>query len=892
MGLHLRAFRALLRLFPEPFRDACGEEMTAFFADRLTRARSSGALAVLHLWLSTALDLFACATAERARPSVRSLDTPRGEPMSAFLYDLRHAARRLLHAPGFTLPALLILAIGIGLNATVFNLADTLLYRPGPFANPDRLVHIYQDGDDGVPSSTAFPAYRDIAEYEVFSGVAATSDDGAVWERSDGPLNVSVTYATASYFPVLGLAPHAGRWFAPEHDRVGGEMAAVVSHRTWTNQLGADPAVLGETVRLNNQLVTIIGIGPEQFNGEAGALVTDFWLSISSTPVGGPFRVANLDRREDHWYQVKARLAPGASIEQARAAMSAAALRMGELYPELDEGRGITVFAWNDVRFHPAIDGSLFNVNVALWVIAGLILLLACSNLMNLLLVRAISRAPEIAVREALGAGRARVARLLLLESLLLASLGGAAGLTLGAWAMQLIPALPIPTPGAIDTGFDGRVLAFGAVLTLATGLFFGLAPALRTARTDVATALRGEGRGRSAGRQTSILRGALIVVQVAVSIVLVVGAGLLTRSLANAQRVDPGFDVERIAVIGTNLRQGGVEPDEFETVTAQLLERVGSLPGVQGTALTTRLPVSGGGTTTQEIENYRPAIGTGDVEVPFAYVNRDYFQTMGIAKVTGRTFTPDDRRNSPSVAVVNEAAAQRYWNGNALGGRLRGQGAGEDGWVQVVGVVRDVKTSSLQEPPTPMVFYAAEQASIGAFSIVARVSGDPAALTGALQSALKEVRTTLPVTRLLTMESHLGAALAQPRLAAALLGGFSLLGLLLAALGVYAVVAFSVERRTQEMGIRAALGASASSIMRMVVGQSLATVLVGIVAGLGLAFVAVRGMQGMLFGVGAADPATFVTASVLLLAAATLAAFLPARQAARADPVEALRSR
>jgi putative ABC transport system permease protein len=891
--MHLRAFRTLLRLFPEPFRDACGEEMTAFFADRLTRARSSGAAAVIRLWLSTALDLLACAAAERARPSVRPLDTPRGEPMSAFLYDLRHAARRLLHAPAFTLPALLILAIGIGLNATVFNLADTLLYRPGPFADPDRLVHVYQDGDDGVPSSTAFPAYRDIAEYTVFSGVTATSGDDAVWERSDGPQNVSVTYATASYFPVLGLAPHAGRWFAPEHDRVGGEMAAVVSHRTWTTQLGGDPNVLGETVRLNNQLVTIIGIGPDRFNGEAGALVTDFWLSISSTPVGGPFRVANLDRREDHWYQVKARLAPGAGLEQARAAMSAAALRMGELYPELDEGRGITVYAWDDVRFHPSFDASVFNVNVALWVIAGLILLLACSNLMNLLLVRAISRAPEIAVREALGAGRARVARLLLLESLLLASLGGAVGLTLGAWAMRVLPALPIPTPGgALDTGFDGRVLAFGLMLTIATGLFFGLAPALRTARTDVATALRGEGRGRSAGRRTSLLRGALVIVQVAVSIVLVVGAGLLTRSLANAQRVNPGFDADRIAVIGTNLPQGGVQPDEFEAVTAQLLERLGALPGVQGVALTTRLPVSGGGSTTQEIENYRPATGTGEVEVPFAYVSRDYFQTMGVATVAGRTFNPDDRRGSPRVVVVNEAAAQRYWNGSALGGRMRGQGAGEDGWVQVVGVVRDVKTSSLQEPPTPMVFYSADQATIGGFSLVARASGDPAALTGALQNALKEVRGTLPVTRLLTMEAHLGAALAQPRLAAALLGGFSLLGLLLAALGVYAVVAFSVERRTQELGIRAALGASAASIMRMVVGQSLATVLIGIAAGLALAFVAVRGMQGMLFGVGAADPATFVTASVLLLAAATVAAFLPARQAARADPVDALRSR
>lgn len=813
--------------------------------------------------------------------------------MSSFFQDLRHAARRLLRSPVFSASAVVLLALGIGLNAAVFNLADTMVYRPTPYENPERIVHIYQDSDDGSPSSTAYPAYMDIAaRSDVFDGVAATSPDGAVWDRGDASQPVSVTFATASYFPVLGLRPFAGQWFQEDHDRVGGEMVAVVSHKTWTAQMGADPDVIGETVRLNNQLVTLIGIGPERFNGEAGALVTDFWLSISSTPVGGPYRVTNLDRREDHWYQVKARLAPGVELPRARAAMNAVAQRMGELFPSTDQGRGITVFANDEVRFHPSVDSKILNVNVGLIVVAALVLLLACSNLANLLLVRGISRAPEIAVREALGAGRMRVMRLLLLEALLLAAAGGAAGLLLSAWVMRAVPSLPLPTPGGpLDTGFDGRVLVFGLVLTLATGIVFGLLPAIRSTRSDVASALRDEGRTGSAGRRTSLLRGGLVVVQVAISIVLVVGAGLLTRSLANAQRVDPGFDAERIAVIGTSLSQGGVAQGEFDAVRAQLLQRLRAVPGVERVAYTTRLPVSRGGTTTQEIENYRPTAGTGDVEMPFAYVSHDYFQTMGMRLVSGRVFGAEDQRGAPRGVVVNEAAAKRYWGGNAVGGRIRSQGGGEDAWLRIIGVVSDAKVNSLQEPPTPMMYFSGDQVAIGSFSLVARAAGNPASIMSALRTALRDVRPTLPVTRQLTMETYLGSTLAQSRAAAMLLGAFSLLGLLLAAVGVYAVVSFAVGRRTQELGIRAALGASSARLLRMVMGESLASVGIGLAVGLLLAIVATRGMQGMLFGVGAGDAATFLGAAVLLLLAAGLASFIPARRAARADPAHALRN-
>ncbi|HUG38870.1 MAG TPA: ADOP family duplicated permease [Longimicrobiales bacterium] len=898
---HARVFRLLLRFYPPAFRATYGEEMTRFFLARLARARLGGRTRVARLWARTFADVLRTALAER-----RARQAPRPEPgiptkgdgmMTSFVHDVRYAFRRLRATPLFSLSAVAILAIGIGLNAAVFNVVDTVLFRPPPFEDPERVVHIYQHGDDGAPSSTSFPAFRDMAAMDhVFAGVAATSSSGATWEAADGPAGASVEYASASYLPVLGLRPSLGRWFDPAHDRVGEEMAAVVSHRTWRTRLGGDPAVVGRVVRLNNQPVTVIGVGPAGFNGDAGALVTDFWLSISSTPVGGPFRVANLERRQDHWYQVKARLAPGVTLERARAAMDGLARRLAEAYPALNEGRGITVFAYDEVRFHPDADAGLVAANLGLMAAAALVLLLACSSLANLLLVRGISRGPEMAVREALGAGRRRVVRLLLLEGLLLALAGGAAGLAVARWSIDLVPALPLPLPGgALDVGFGHRVVLFGLGLALATGLIFGLVPALRSARGGVAAALRNESRGQSAGRRVSLLRGGLVTAQVVLSLVLVVGAGLLTRSLANTERVDPGVDADRIAVLGTNLRQGGVTDDGMPVVTERLLERVRAIPGVTAAAVTSRLPVQGGSSTTQVVEGYTPPSGTGSVELPLAVVSRDYFDAMGIPVLAGRGFGPEDRPGSEVAVVVNRAAARAFWGddgsgGAAIGRQIRPE-SDETAWRGVVGVVGDVKVSALQEPPRPMLFYSAEQTGLGAFDLVARTPGDPAALAGPLRDALRDVRPTLPVTRLTTLEAHFGDALAGPRAAAAFMGAFSLLGLLLASLGVYAVVAFTVEARTRELGIRAAMGASRTGLVAMVIRHSLALVALGVALGLGVAVLGARALESMLFGVTPGDVATFAGAAVLLLAAAGVAAFIPARRAARANPVEALRA-
>lgn len=903
-GLHRRLFRLLLLVLPRGFRERYGREMTAFFLARLERARDrGGAPAVLRLWARTVTDVVRTAVAERRGRRRRPIDGTHGGPADTWtrrreggvghwIGDLGHAARRLARTPAFTVAAVAILAVGIGANTAAFSLVDALLFRPPPFRAPDRLVRVYQDSDDGEPSSNSFPAYRDMAEMDgVFSGVAAVSPDGATWEARDGPRQVSVEYATSSYLPVLELEPSRGRWFSAEYDVPGAEALAVVSHHTWTTEMGADPGVLGRTIRLNGKPVTVVGVGPERFNGEAST-VTDFWLSISATPVGGAFRVANLDRRQDHWYLVTARLAPGVEVPRAQAAMDGLAQRLADEYPELDRGRGITVFRYGDVRVHPSADGGLMSAGLGLLVVVGLVLLLACSNLANLLLVRGVSRSSEMAVRQAMGASRGRVAWLFLSEALVLSALGGGAGLLLARWAVQVLSGVPLPPlrGATIDVSLDHRVLLFALGLIAVTGVLFGLAPALRTAGADVAATLREEERSSSGGRSSALLRKGLVAVQVAVCLVLLVGAGLLTRSLANARGVDPGVDVDRIAVVGTSLPQTGIPQEEWPEIIREIRTQIAGLPGVESVALTSRLPVQRRGTTTTVVEGYTPPAGTGAVELAYAVVSRDYFETMGIRRLAGRTFTLNDGPGTPAVVVVNETAARRFWKGDAVGRRMRAQD-NPDGWSRVVGVVEDVKVSSLQEPPTPMFYVSAEQVGLGSFAVVARTDGDPAVLAASLRDQLQAVRASLPVTSLGTLSSHMGEALSGPRTAAALVGVFSLLALILASLGIYAVVSFAVAQRAAEMGIRVALGAGRRRVVRMVVGESLVTVALGLLAGLAVVVPLAPRLEGMLFRIDALDPVTFLAGAGLLVAVGALAAWLPARRAAGANPVEVLRS-
>ena len=813
-------------------------------------------------------------------------------------HDVRYAARALGRSPGFTVAGTLIVALGIGANTAIFTVVNAVLFKPAPYDDPDRVVSIYQDSDAGDPSSSSFPATRDMAAHtDVFSGVAASSASSVTWEAEDGPRQALVEYVTASYLPVLGLGPSMGRWFEPAFDRVGAGNYAVVSHRTWRTQLGADPGVVGRAIRMGGELVTVVGVGPEGFNGSGGPLVTDFWLSISSAGVGGAFRIANLERRQDHWYNAQARLAPGVSVAQAQAAMDGLATRLADEFPNLNRGRGITIFGPGEVVIHPSVDGMLVPAAAVLLGIVGLVLVLACANLANLQIVRGFSRGHEVAIRRALGASRARVARLFLTESIMLALLGGSVGLLLARWSLNLVPLLAGPIAAAIggagdlDVSIDLRVLAYALVLTLGTGVLFGLAPALRSARSGVAGVLREEGQSTSPGRRATLLRNGLVAVQVAVSLVLLVGASLLTRSLANIQQVDPGVDVDRLAFVATGFGQGNASPEERTARMEELMDRAAVLPGVTGVAFTTRLPVQPGGSTTTVVEGYTPPTGTDSVELQLAVVSDDYFATVGLRVMGGRAFGRQDTLGGMPVAVMNETAARQFWGDtNPEGRRVRPQ-ANPDGWTQVVGVVEDSKVSSLDEPPTPMLFYPVRQSPASGF-IVVRTDGDAGALLPGLRAALQAVSPDLPLSALGTLESRLAGSLAMPAIATGMLGTFSLLAVLLASLGIYGVVSFAIARRSPEMGIRIALGAEPLQLINMVMREMLATVALGLAIGLGLALLAAPALAPVLYQVPAVDTVSFAIGALLLVAVATLATYIPARRAASVDPVVALRAR
>jgi putative ABC transport system permease protein len=573
--------------------------------------------------------------------------------------------------------------------------------------------------------------------------------------------------------------------------------------------------------------------------------------------------------------------------------MDALAARLAEEYPQYDTGRGITVFASRDVRIHPQSDRDLFLAGGLLSAVVLMVLLLACANLANLLLVRGLSRSGETAVRCALGAPRSRVARLFLIESLLLSGLGGLLGLLLTRWALAAIPALPIRgiLGGTLELSIDKRVAFFSVALMAITGVLFGLAPAIRTARTDVAQALRDIRRGASMDGGTSRLHGLLVAIQVAASLVLVLGTGLVARSLIALQTQDPGVDVDRVAYLRADWSRTGIEGDRTRVAIDELRQRIEILPAVTRAALVTRLPAQQSGTTTTEVEGYTPPAGTDGVELPFALVTDGYFETMGIALLQGRFFNHDDVPGADDVSIViNQAAARRFWgNGNPIGRRMRAQGS--EAWTRtVVGVVGDAPVARLGESPRPMFYRSTRQVPAMPSYLVVRTAGDPATILTSIRGELSALHPTAVIDAQGTLAMHFGATLAAPRLIARAMGAFSALALFLAGLGIYAVVSFSVARRRSELAIRMAMGAERASVVRMVVREAAGVVVAGLAVGLVVSLLAAPRLGGVLYGVPALDPLAFGGAVIVLLGVAWIAAFVPARRAAGADPMDALR--
>ncbi|NOT06611.1 MAG: ABC transporter permease [Gemmatimonadales bacterium] len=815
--------------------------------------------------------------------------------MDTFLRDLRYSVRRLRTSPGVALVAILIVALGIGANSAVFSLVNAVLFRPQPYDKPEELVNIYVSDSDGRDYTTAsYPEYRDFKEQaRLFAGTVALEPQIVSRTTDDGSKIAFIEAVSANYWEVLGLRLFRGRGFLPEEES-GGGVVAVINYQMWDREFGADPGLIGRTVRLNGAPVTIVGIGPKDYRGVIGALTSQFWMPSGSFKAIDPEYAAKTERRGSRSTWVRARLQPGVSVQAAQSAIDIVMQRLGTTFPESNAGRKASVVPADGVRFHPAIDGALYPVAGILLLVVALVLAIACSNIASLMLARATARQREMALRLAIGAHRGQLVRQLLTESVLIASIGGLVGIGVAQLMVRAIMSFqpPIPIPVSLDLSLDGRVVLFSAILTLGTGILFGLAPALRATRPDLVRSLKDEESSATGGRRRFSLRNGLVVLQVSVSVLLLAGAGLFVRSLGQAQGIDPGFEAERAAILTVSLGHGRLNDEQGRELLRVFSERIAAAPGVRSVALADRIPLGAGFQTRGVwIDQAPPPSGQDNIELDFVLVGPRYFQTLGIALVAGRDFASTDLPGSPHVVIVSEAMARKYWGRPDIVGEHFRMGGANGSLVEIVGVARDTKVRTLGEVPRPYVYASFDQEYTGIIAVIAATEGDPSAALAAMRREFTTLAPDVPIFDAKTMTEQLGLALFLPRMAAALLGLFGMIGIGLAGLGLYGVVAFAVTQRTREIGIRMALGADARKVVRLVVREIAALVLTGLLLGTGVALLAMRPLAGILYGVSPADPVTFIFVTGLLLVAACIASYLPARRAVTIDPLVALRS-
>jgi putative ABC transport system permease protein len=797
--------------------------------------------------------------------------------------DLRYGIRQLGKSPGFTLIAVLTLALGIGATTATFSVVYGAVIRPLPWKEPERLVRLFFVSPEGERHGAfSAPNFVDLrAQSKTLSGVTAIanatlnlSGDGSEPERLPG------ARVSGNYFEVMGMRPMAGRTFAPGEDRPGSPRVTVISEELWRRRFGGDPGMVGRTLTLNGEPHTVIGILARGTQLPSGA---DAWVPLAFTP-------GDLERRGTVWFAAFGRLAPGATLERATAEGSLIARRLAQQYPDANAGYLETMTL---EPLQETLIGSSRKPLLLLLGAVSFVLLIACVNVANLLLVRAASRQGEIVIRSALGAGRSRIVRQLLTESIVLALAGGVAGVALAFWATRaLVKLAPAGVPRVEELGIDSTALLFALGISLLTGVLFGLAPAFQTSRTDLSAALR-EGTRGSRGKGGTRARSLLVVAEMALAVVLLAGAGLLIRSFALLQGVKTGFDEKGVVTFNLELPTPKYEDEgKRRAFTAALVERLERLPGVEFAGATVSgLPFDGG----QDVLSFsiagRPPAPPGKEDsMIIGIATPDYFKTLGIPVVRGRAFTPEDRDESPGVMVINEAAARRYFsNQNPLGQRIA-MGSRRSTPREVVGVVADFKQDELEREVEPQMFVPYDQLPWESLAVVLRSNQEAQALAPAIRTAVRELDPDLPLYGLQSMEELVATSTAPSRFYMLLLGGFAFISLVLAAVGIYGVIAYAVRQRTQEIGIRIALGATGDRVLRMVVGQGLALAGVGALIGLLGALYATRGMQSLLFEVSASDPTIYAGVALVLVAVAAVASYLPARRAARTDPQLVLR--
>jgi len=803
--------------------------------------------------------------------------------MNVLWQDLRYGARILRKKPGFSLIAIITLALGIGANTAIFSVVNAVLIRSLPFTEPDRLVVLMEKYRQVDRMSASYPNFKDWRERaKSFEAMAGFRGEAFTLTGADKAVRLQGRRVNWNFLPMLGVKPQLGRTFTEQDDQPGAAATALISHRLWQERFGGDLGVIGKTLMINGLDTTVIGVLPTGFEFfRRDDLYIPFGLVL--TPQ------SNWLNRGNHFgLNVLARLKPGVTEERARVEMETIAAQLEREYPDHNSGNGAMV---QSLAYRYAED--LRDELLVLQVAVGFVLLLACANVANLLLARAAERQREIAMRMALGAGRWRIVRQLLSESILLSALGGLAGLLIGVWLTKGLLALASPdVPRLNQVGLDNPVLLFTVGVSVLTGLLFGVLPALQAVRTDLNTILkeggrRGGGSAREGGRKT------LLVAQVGVSLVLLIGAGLMLRTVYQLTRVDPGFNAENLLTMRFLMSGRAYTVEQQQAFYRECLERVSSLPGVRAAALTLSLPIDNSNWNSIFIVADKPVPPRSELpNAAFTPVSANYFEALGIRLVKGRWFTDSDTADKPRLTVINETMARQLWPGeDPIGKRLK-QGWPEDQtpWREVIGVVADVKLEGVDQETRMQSYLPLAQEPVGSLGLLVRTVGPPLALAATVERAIQAIDKDLPVFGVQSMDQLLGNDIAQQRLTMALLAGFAVLALLLAAIGIYGVIAYSVSQRTHELGIRIALGAQNRDVLRLVLGQGMRLALIGVALGLIASFALTRLMRPLLFGVEATDPMTFVALSLLLGLVALLACWIPARRAAKVDPMVALR--
>jgi predicted permease len=799
--------------------------------------------------------------------------------------------------PGVTLVAVITLALGIGANTAIFSGVNAFLMRPLPVPNAGELVRPMEITEDrGVSDEWSYPDFLDYRNQSTtFAGLTAEDMVQAAINSENQNDVIWGQVVSANYFDVLQVTPFMGRGFLPDEDKtIGGSPVVVLGHSFWQRRMASDPNIVGKTIQLNNRAYQVIGVGPDYFHGSKWALAMDFWVPISMAEElrRNPGLLAD---RGSHWMNVVGRLKPGVSMDQASAEVNAIATRLNQAYPT--ERAGATqakVMGEVDGRFED-MGGIFKSAGAIAMAIVGLILLIACANVANLMLARAAARRKEIGIRLALGANRARLIRQLLTESLLLSIAGGALGLLLAFWVSDLMEGfIPVLEYNVISDFFaiDSRALIFTLIISLGTGLVFGLAPALQSSNPDVVPVLKGDPEAAQRGKRRAFgLRNVLVVAQVALSLVVLVCGGLFIKSFRTAQRMDPGFHNPNGLIVSLSPQLIGYDEEQSRNFYQQLIERVSHVPGVEAAAFTRLLPLSdssnSNGPILKEGETLPP--GSAGRNIMTTVISPGYFNTMQIPFIEGRDFDDRDRLNTPRAVIVNQRMAQMLWPGESAVGKkiFIGEGANPR---EVIGVVKTGKYRALAEDPKPYFYYAMSQSRPGTMAMVIRPSVDPRSLVGAIRTEVQALDRRVPIFGVKTMDQHKTFALWAPNMAASFSLAFGVVAILLSAVGLYSVMAYIVSQRTREVGIRMALGANRADVMKLITRQGMRLAAVGVGIGLALSLALAKVLSSLLIGVSGYDVTTFILVPTLLGAVALLACYLPARRATKVDPLVALR--